>query len=121
MAKREIAIRKGVAAIEREIPGAGGGLGTARAAATRVLEATDHPAVADPVLLRFSLDADTEGDRQADADERGAGDPEPEEEPPVPGWDPGPEIDDQGGMSERRYLVEPDEPERWPGDPEAGR
>jgi hypothetical protein len=121
MAKREMAIRKGVAAVEREIPGAGGGLGTARAAATRVLQATEHPTVADPVLLRFPLDADTESDRQADLDEARADDVEREEEPPVPGWDLGPEIDDQGGMSERRYLTEPVEPEGWLGAAEAGR
>ena len=41
----------------------------------------------------------------------GDGDPEPgEEDPPEPEWDPGPEVDGEGGMSERRYLTEPEEP-----------
>jgi hypothetical protein len=34
---------------------------------------------------------------------------EPEEEPPVVEYDPGPEVDDEGGMSEYRYH----EPEPW--------
>jgi hypothetical protein len=38
----------------------------------------------------------------ADPDDR-------EEEPPVEGWDPGDEVDDEGGMSEYRYD--------WPDDP----
>ena len=33
---------------------------------------------------------------------------EPEEEPPVEGYDPGPGIDDEGGMSEYRYLLPED-------------
>jgi hypothetical protein len=41
----------------------------------------------------------------------GDGDPErDEEDPPEPVWDPGPEVDDEGGMSEHRYLTEPEEP-----------
>ena len=33
------------------------------------------------------------------------GDDEPGEEPPVAEYDPGPECDDQGGMSEYRYVM----------------
>ncbi|MGH3222572.1 MAG: hypothetical protein ACRDPY_28400 [Streptosporangiaceae bacterium] len=33
---------------------------------------------------------------------------EPEEEPPVVEYDPGPEVDDQGGASEYRYLLPED-------------
>jgi hypothetical protein len=33
---------------------------------------------------------------------------EPEEEPPVVEYDPGPEIDDEGGMSECRYILPED-------------
>lgn len=36
---------------------------------------------------------------------------EPEEEPPVAEYDPGPEVDDEGGMSEYRHA--PHEPEPW--------
>jgi hypothetical protein len=37
-----------------------------------------------------------------------------QEDPPVPDYDPGPEVDDEGGMSEHRYAVEPDEPSCFP-------
>jgi hypothetical protein len=47
----------------------------------------------------------------------------PEEDPPEDGWDPGPEIDDQGGMSEVNPIA--DEAGRkeagYFGDPELGR
>jgi hypothetical protein len=33
---------------------------------------------------------------------------EPEEEPPTAEYDPGPEVDDEGGMSEYRYLLAED-------------
>jgi hypothetical protein len=33
---------------------------------------------------------------------------EPEEEPPVAEYDPGPEVDDEGGMSEYRYTLPED-------------
>ena len=37
-------------------------------------------------------------------------DPDDEYEPEVPDWDPGPEVDDEGGMSEYRYPETLDEP-----------
>jgi hypothetical protein len=45
-------------------------------------------------------------DRQPDYAD--ATDDEPEEEPPVAEYDPGPECDDEGGMSEYRYVLPED-------------
>lgn len=47
----------------------------------------------------------------ADADQGGEWPDEPEEDPPVDDYDPGPEVDDRGGMSEYDHVW-PDE--RWP-------
>jgi len=44
--------------------------------------------------------------------------PEPaeaEEEPEAEDYDPGPEVDDEGGMSEHRYMIEPEDPWADPG------
>ena len=46
------------------------------------------------------------------AEARDAAAEEEEEDPPEPVWDPGPEVDDEGGASEHRHLTTgPD----WPG------
>lgn len=42
-------------------------------------------------------------------------------EAPEREWVPGPEVDDEGGMSEYRFGVYPDEPAGWPGDCETGQ
>ena len=38
-----------------------------------------------------------------------------EEEPEAEDYDPGPECDDEGGMSEHRYMIEPEDPWASPG------
>ena len=39
----------------------------------------------------------------------------PDDEPEPAPYDPGPEVDDEGGMSEHRYLVAPDDYSGWGG------
>lgn len=46
---------------------------------------------------------------RAKEDARNAWQDEEPDDPPEPGFDPGPEVDDQGGMSEHRYLTAPED------------
>jgi hypothetical protein len=57
-------------------------------------------AISNDLVEAFEAFADAIADTAVD---------EPEEEPPVTDYDPGPEVDDEGGMSEYRYH----EPEPW--------
>lgn len=67
-----------------------------------LFRAVGQDATADAVIAAHA-DHDQPGDSHYPAEE------EPEEAEPE-GWDPGPEVDGQGGMSEHRHLTAPEEP-----------